>query len=430
MADIQVDSLVHTDTHGVLQPRSLVWISPTTGYIFFLDGASDFKYRKTTDSGVTWTDEVNIDSSTVQKFAIWFDKWTPDDTGTLIHMVVVESSTDDVDYFRLDTADDALTGPITIQAEGSMDTSFQWNETCCSIVKSRGGNLYVGWWADNDGESGFERSTNGGDNWSARATSGFIDGNATDRIMFLPGNEADNNDIWSLYQDVSANAITLKVHDDSANTWAESSTIMSATETAFHFQFDCMVRHSDGHGILVAWNDNNTSTADIEVFDITNSGAFTAKTNVVSNVTAYPNCCLLINQQNDDLYVAYTNGQTTGAIVYQLSTDDGGTWGGETAFSVTSDDHRNVFGGTSIQDAGGRWQPVWYNDDLTDLITNSAASIVFDAVVVGTTENLVLNIGDVWKDASGANMKLQIGDAWKTVSELSINVGDVWKRFF
>ena len=93
---------------------------------------------------------------------------------------------------------------------------------------------------------------------------------------------------------------------------------------------------------------------------------------------------MMINQQNDDLYVAYTTGTTTGSILYKKSDDDGGTWGAATAMSATSDDHRLIMGGTSVGDEGGRWQPIWFNDDLIDLVTNTDNSVEISAVSADT----------------------------------------------
>ncbi|KKK64369.1 hypothetical protein LCGC14_2984910, partial [marine sediment metagenome] len=115
-----------------------------------------------------------------------------------------------------------------------------------SIVKARGGNIYVGGWIDgaiSGGENGFWRSTaSPATSFSARVDTGFIEGDAIDRIMFLAGSEADSNDIWSLYQDESADEITLKVYDNSGNSWSESSAIDTVVESPFRFSYDAMDR--------------------------------------------------------------------------------------------------------------------------------------------------------------------------------------------
>lgn len=374
VADITVDNNVYTFLGTHMQPRSLVWINKTDGYVFFLDDGAYFNYRKTTDAGATWGIEVTVEPGTNRKFAIWYDKWTKDDTGDLIHTAVFDADYPAIYYNSLNTSNDSLSGAVVVFGGDTGDTSNSWSRTGVSIVKARGGNIYVGGWIDKDGENIFKSSTTSPATSFSTKTS-MADGDSPDRIMFLAGNEIDSNDIWSIYQDVGANLITLKVYNSSANAWSESGTIDAIVENSYFFEFDAMDRHSDGHAILVMWNEYSSATGDLVVWDIENKTDWTAKTYVVSNDDTFGIVGLLINQQNDDLYVAYSTNNETGAIVYQKSTDDGGTWDGETAMSETTDDHRVVAGGTSIGDEGGRWMPVWFNDDLDDLLTNSGNSI-------------------------------------------------------
>ena len=144
MANILIDSDISADSAGNTQPRSLVWKSPTTGYIFFIDSSADLHYRKTTDSGASWGTEVSVRTGTVQKFAIWYDKWTKDDTGDIIHIAFVDSGLNDITYNSLDTSDDSLGGEVTTFSGSTADTVQDWANSCVSIVKERGGNVYVG----------------------------------------------------------------------------------------------------------------------------------------------------------------------------------------------------------------------------------------------------------------------------------------------
>lgn len=427
MADITVDSSVTPFTVEDSNGRCLVWTSKTKGYFFFIDSASDLHYRVTTDSGATWGTEATIRTGTLEVFSIWFDKWTKDDTGTQIHIVYVDADDDNITYNSLDTSDDSLGGDV-ISFNGASADLGGWLVNCVSIVKSRGGIVYIGGWIDNDGENDFAKATmSGGVATSFTSKAGVNDANGVDRIMFLPGNDADDDDIWCVYQDASANSLTLKVYDQSANTWSESNSIESITENTGFFGFDCMQRHSDGHVILINWNNHIQSAADLACFDITNITTWSQKTDVITNDSTYSSClALMINQQNDDLYVAFSTATTSGSIQYKKSTDGGGAWGSATALSVTSDDHRLICSGGSVGNAGGRWQPIWFNDDLNDMVTNKDNSVEIDAGTSGT--NMQLNIGDSWKTISG--MQINIGDSWKTVAGAQINIGDSWKTIF
>ena len=427
MADIQVDTDANSALNLKMQPRSLVWTSPSVGYCFFVDGTgTDLYYIKTINSGATWGSKTAINTNLVQKVAVWYDRWTEGDTGTLIHIAYIVTGADDIIYNSLDTSDDSLGGEVVAYNGSTATGSPNWANACISIVKSRGGNIFVGGWIDADAENGFAKG-NADPPTSFTSKTSMADGVAADKMMFLAGNEADADDIWCVYYDLSANEITLKVYDDSANTWSESAAIDTATGHTSYFNFDVMDRHSDNKAFLVLWNEHNSATADLAAWEIADSSTFNSKTDVVSNSTTYSICSLMINQQNDDLYVAYSDDKTLGNIVYKKSTDGGANWGSETAMSAdTADDHRNIFSGTSVGDDGGRWMPVWVNDDLLDLMCNSDNSVNIAAVSAGT--NIKINIGDTWKSVDG--LQINIGDAWKTVAGVQINIGDTWKAVF
>ncbi len=434
-ADITVDGDVSGATNENTQPKSLVWINKDTGYIFLLDNMRNLFYRKTTDAGLNWGARVTVKLSTVQKFVIWYDKWTKNDTGTIIHIALVQSAVDDIIYNSLDTSDDSLGGEVTV-FDGVSANFGNWATGLISIVKAEGGNIYVGGWIDNVGEHGFWRATDSPATSFTSRTS-LTEGNEVDRIMLLAGNEADSNDIWSIYQDVSTNEITLKVYDDSANSWSESSVIDTMVENVAYFGFDTMDRHSDGHAILVMWNEHQSSSADLVVHDITNITIFSEKANIVTNNFAWGIVSLLINQQNDDLYAGYNIDTSVGAIVYQKSINGGTNWGGQTAMSVTVGDHKLVIGGTSVGDSGGRWMPIWFNDDTRDLITNFDNSIEIPEVEPPSEDTCTYTSGN-WDvdcsdfcnitsqvDVSGNDINI-IGDGIFTTDSDITNYGELF----
>ncbi len=66
-------------------------------------------------------------------------------------------------------------------------------------------------------------------------------------------------------------------------------------------------------------------------------------------------------------------------------------------------------------------------------VTLSSASYCTELVVsiapaVAAGIATQVNIGDVWKTATG--VQINIGDVWKTVTHMQINIGDVWKSIF
>lgn len=396
MADITIDSNVSVTTNEHVQPRSLVWTNSGTGYAFFLDNANAYHYRKSTDGGGTWGTEVEIETSRVFKQGIWYDGWTKGIIGSTIHICSTISGAADIVYRTLDTTDDSLGAAQTVFDGASESPSENWNESCISVVKVRGGSIYAGGWIDGNGENGFFASSNGS-SWSSRTT--VADGNEMDMIQFLPASGPDANDCWSIYHDKSAGSISLKVYDSSANSWNETAIGQVSNESTF-FTFDSVVRNSDEHAILFAFNTINSTTGDGKLWDITGSNTVTEKTDVVTDVRTFL-LSIFLDQQSDDIYVSYSKGTTVGSVLYQKSTDGGDTWDGETAMSVTSDDHRMSTGGTSIGNDGGRFQPFWFNDDLNDLVTNKDNSIEFGVAVAAAAVD-IYGYSDVFVNISYA----------------------------
>src|SRR6185503_1791728 len=109
MADVSVDAAV--SAASARAPRSFVWTTDQIGYYFFIDSDGLFGYRKTTDAGATWAAQVDVDgNASVNTYIcdVWFDKWTPGDSGTLIHCWWVDTANDDIIWRSLDTNGDTL----------------------------------------------------------------------------------------------------------------------------------------------------------------------------------------------------------------------------------------------------------------------------------------------------------------------------------
>lgn len=381
MADTAVNTVVNS-LHYLRSVRAgPIWIDPNTAYVFF-DDAADFlailSYQKTTDGGATWSSAVAISSDPPITVSVWYDQWTPGNAGTLIHIAYTEADTDDVLYHNLDTLDDTLSTEVVVFA-GASFANGNWDEGTIDIVRARGGNLYIAFWGDADGEYGFYRSTDDGATWTSRTDVATYD--AVDGILLMPGNETDENDIIGITWNRSANGTRLKTYDNSGDAWSLVVLAGAQFDDASYYQMSAAPRHSDNHVILAVWSTLDAATADLKVWDITDSSTITAMTNVLTDTDNSAQVAVLINQQNDDIYVAYLKGGTWEATVdvkYKKSTDGGTTWGAEASYSeAAADDIRALWAGISVGPAGGRFQPMFFNDDLDDLFVNLTNDVYF-----------------------------------------------------
>ena len=388
MADITIEAAARATLYQIIAARGgIFWTSPTVGYTIYVDSSSDLKYRKTADGGATWGGAVNIRTGTVQGYDCWADWQTAGDAGTKIHIAYTDADSDDVRYVYLDTSGDTVGGDDQIEAcqgTGSMFVFIGRLYINVSITKTRGGNLAVAFrYIDTDVTHFREFYTSpDADTWTNEASPWEA---SSDHILIFPGNEADNQDVWAVFWDITADEISLKTYDDSGNSWSEQSISGSMVEASAELSMDGAIRLSDGHLIFAAWSDFDDANADLKVWDINGAGSITAKTNVITDEAESFLSSVFINQDNDDIYITYVSGTAARSVVkvfYQKSDDGAGTWGSETAMQADAeDDEKWISAGAVKATWGGKFQPVWFNDDLNDIFCNTDNGVSIAAAV-------------------------------------------------
>lgn len=309
-------------------------------YLVYVDGGTDVTVRKSLNNGITWGAEIGIFTGTVTALSVWYDRWSNISAG-LIHMAYQESATDDTLYRTLDTENsDALSTQTTIFAGASTAAGGH-----LSITRSVGGNVYCKTVIDAGAEGGFYRLPN------ANVPSGAWDAARTvdeaiatqDQMILLPDYDAaDTQDILAIFWDASANEISRKLYDDSANSWSETSIATSMTDsvatTAFpHFAVAMDIANTQH--ILVAWSAVDTANADLRCWTI-DSSSITEVTNVVLNSTDDQGLAAISLGSDGTWYVFY-GGKSDGSetwntsldVYCKISTDSGSTWGAETKAS-------------------------------------------------------------------------------------------------
>lgn len=424
-----VDTLVDSNVTNSLDIRGMsgpYWTDENTAAMIFLNQFDQLVYARTTDGGVNWTSTV-ADTST-QEIIAFFDKEVPGDTGNVLHILYLETEgTNSISYRSLDIATNTLGAQRFIESGITPNSTLGRNRL--AITKTQNGNLMVAF--ETFLETRCYRSTDSGVNWTSRTN--LFEAADIDWALMFPANTTDGGDAAAIYWDASSDEISIKMYDDSANTWTETSISTGMNSDTGYLGMDASVRHSDNHILLAAHSNDDHPTDDLRTWDLTvdsiASPTVTAKTNIFTNQDNSVQAAVVINQQNDDVYVAYIKGGTwflSTDVVFHKSEDGMTTWGTEQAYSQTTDDIRLVHGGRTVTSAGGRVQWSFYNDDLADIFVNLVNDIAIPAAAVGT--NMQINIGDTWRSVSGA--QINIGDTWRTVVGAQINIGDTWRTIF
>lgn len=457
MADVTVEGTI-LSTSPDRAGQQLVFISSTVGYCFFIFSTdSDMYYRKTSDGGATWAAAVLIEAGTMVHSAVWYDRWTPGNSGTLIHIIYYDSASTTFEYDSLDTSGDSLSGAVTIQT-ATLTTPVM------TITRAKSGNLIVA--ATAAAGAGTWKSTAVGASASFSSITTLAEGTSVDFVKLFPANLADTSDVWCLFIDITASELSLKTYDDSGNSWAENAiatAVTSTPSTGAITSFAGSIRHSDGHLLAAAWNDLDVSTADLLTWDITDGSTITAKTNVSTNVDDMYGCALYINNATNDVYCFYLGKgdgsetyTATVSVFYKKSTDGMATWGSETAYSEgAADDYRNLWCDLGNQSGNsGRVGVVWFDDDDNDYWWNSVnaitisvssaaitgtatASITESDIVTGGKTIIITLTGDTWVTsgatfdgqraniASGIDSAQSEANGWDAVVKAGIDVGDV-----
>lgn len=341
----QTTGLVQFNGAGVNYVIATV-ASPNVLYMVYVDTGSDVAFRKSTDGGLSWSAPTVVYAGTVTALSVWYDRWSNISAG-LIHCVYQESVTDDTFYRTINTeSSDALSTQTTIFLGTSTATGGH-----LSVTRAVGGNVYCKTVIDAGAEGGFYRLPNANvpnGAWDAART---VDETiaTTDQMILLPDYDAaDTQDILAIFWDASANEISRKLYDDSANSWSETSIAASMADqvatTAFpHFAVAPDIANTQH--ILVAWSAVDTLNADLRCWTV-DASTITEVTNIVLNSTDDQGLCGVgIDLVTGYWYVAYGGISSGGEtfltsinLYYKVSKDSGSTWGPETKLTTFASD--------------------------------------------------------------------------------------------
>lgn len=384
MADTAVYSGATGDSYNRNALAGPYWSSSQVGAVVFTDNG-DVLVARTTDGGATWGAPTTIWSgTTMSHLAAWYDRETPGLGTTLLHIAWLSpDGTDTCRYCTFDVADATVGTVRTVDATITVSSTANLNRI--AITRTRSGLVLVAFSTQTE-----HKCWKSADLFASAGTSRaspYETATEEDVVLMFPANTGDDNDACCLFHDRSVDDLTIKMFDDSANTWTEFGTPLdtSIPEEFPYIHMDGALRHSDGHLLVAAQKAPAASGGSIKTWDVTVASitvpVVTAKTNVVSTGWLYQ-VAMLIDQFTDAVYVVWNKGPTGDAVVYKVSTDGMATWGSEMPYSQGTIYHPLLLHvGRSVTSAGGRFQPCWFDSGSSDVSVNLVNDIGLGPVV-------------------------------------------------
>ena len=404
MADkLVVDALLNQNDNGngCWGPY---WSDTQKGVIVFIKSGviqANLSFSRTINGGEDWV-ETQIVVGNTRHIAAWYDKETPGNTGTLVHIAWLDVTSDECTYVTVDVAD-ATVGTIRTVAS-SLSVQGDLSSNRVAVSRAVNGDVMVAFGILND-VTETHTSNDLFDTNNETVADVFDTGDAakTDWVLLFPA-DVDAGDFAAMYWDRSVNQITVKIFDSSAGggsppvgTWSETLISGSMTDDFNHMNMDGSVRHSDKVILFAAHSNDDQNQDDLLTWAITVDTIPVAPADIVGKANVFTaqgesaQVSVHINQQPSLAHVriAYLKGgqwQSEVDVVFHLSTDGMDTWGSEEEYSESLDDHRLVHAGRTVGDDGGRYQPAFYDDDDLELFVNLVNDIEIAAVGGPSTE--------------------------------------------
>ncbi len=337
-APVVIEASPSTDgpSHSIAGSQT-VFVNDLVGYKFFRASGGACQYRKTTNGGTSWGSPTSVDTQTdCIGVSVWYDQWTPGDTGSLIHIVTMDTGDDDLFYNALNTSNDTLasTTARAVITVGSTNATYASNANRANITKGTNGIVYVV--ADDATGSGTILRRCSGSctitaNWSAAGTP--PQGNADSWSMLLP---LSGGNIMLINRS-TGNLLRYSVWDGSDWDTFQNIDASAVRGTTYDVNMAATLDHESGDIFLAYVTDaNDFVTADHDIRTaVYSGGSWTNTADVVTNSGRGIHQVALARDQNTgNLYLAYTARTTitlanTSRVYWHLSTSSMQSWGVE-----------------------------------------------------------------------------------------------------
>lgn len=420
-APVSIDTVATVVNSNIVTGGQTVFVSDQVGYTFYRDNTPNngrCVYSKTIDGGQTWDTPVRIDGqSDCIKVVVWYDQWTPGNTGSNIHIVTLDTGDDDVWYNRLDTTSDTrLLGESPVNITASLGYSGAVTEAANthSVTVATDGVIYAAV-SDNSDSIIVSCSSNCdiNTNWIEVGTPGTLP-NATDHNLLMP---LSSGSILLINRNISPGLIRSRVWNGTV--WGSWSTIDSAAgyQPLFPGAISATLDHVSGNIYLLYAADNDNFSIDdhdirTAVFD---GSTWSSMTDVITNAPGrgLHSVAAALDSNTGAVYAMYTirtsiGSNTSGNVYYKVSNDGMLSWGSEQGpLNVSSG---NLYGPFSNVFSNERIYAAWYDPATNERFGETVADIGPDTIVgvLGSQESVIragetLNLNSVVTISSVSN---------------------------
>lgn len=431
-AEVTIDSSASSDKDKY-RKNMLVFTSDQVGYVFYTDSSGYVAYKKTTDGGASWGTKNTISATNDSEGPIvWYDKWTPGNTGNLIHILSVEGISDDLFYIQFNTINDSVSSVVNITGShtGTWDDNNRYY-----ITKSIDGTLMAAIIDDSATATYATKcssSCTDNANWGDTGGSFPFGNDAGDDIILMP---IDNGDILGINWDISANSLYYSEYSSVTDTWA-SQTLLTSTatdDTGYKSAWGASVNPDTYTVYLLYQHDVYLSSGDVNSY-IYSSGTWTAKTQFDNNNSQVSSVAFGIDSNNGDIYGVIIDQNTgSGDIVYRSYDSTMDSWGAHTYVTTnTSDDYKSISMNLINSE---RLYGVWFDDTDNDLVGITIAdfegrpqlisfSPVDNGYLADLTSNLEINFNKTI-DIDNGNIYLKRASDDYLIETIDVNSGKV-----
>lgn len=447
------DSNYYADHHHTNQ-NLLVVVDDDEYYSFFAvsdAGSFDCAMTSSTDGRTTWAPFRNLRGGAVANTCrgtpnVWYDKWTPGDSGSKIHLLSFD--TNNLWYVEVDTATGAASDPEDIST--AIDNGSYGNTNQAStLTKGTDGDLYATI-TDNDSNTILKCSANctSAANWSdaGQVISVVNGGNHKVRLMPLAG-----GDIMLIHHDYTNDQLLSYIYDDSEGTWGNTTTIYSNVQALAWSAHDnsqgAMLNATldrDTNNIYVGFNvqDGTETTHDAgdELWTAFYSGGTwstsTAKVVDGSDGSGVRSVHMTYDEANDEVYVFFSHGtdQTALNYYYKKSSDNMTSWTATSTALADANFDRLIGWGSANMVTDAMVYFMWgliganetlYGSVIADVTANTVPTIIdiYPAQGAAGTVTVTTTIADVNSDVTGLTVEHSVDNStWvsstiRTVSE-------------